>query len=119
MRIRSYVIAAGLCGLGLFAPAVARAANCTEGNPFTRLLDISGAPYKLKVVCKGEWSIIFVALPNGDEIPAQFDAFEDNTDKECHATMTSPTGGTAEFEEQQTTCKFTRDLQVKFSLKKQ
>lgn len=119
MRIRNSLIVLGLCGLGLLTPAIATAANCTDGNPLTRVLDIAGASYKVKVVCKGEWSVVFVVLPNGEEIPVQFDAFEDKTDKECHATLISPTGGTDEVEEQKTTCKFTLDLQIKFSLKKQ
>lgn len=118
MRKRGYVAVVGLCSLGLLTPAVARAANCTDGQPFTFKTEFAGLPLKFKAVCKGEWQVnASLTL----QIPAKFtvdvSATEDNTGKECHTTMVTPTGGTDDFEVQQTTCKFTKDQQVKFSFK--
>jgi hypothetical protein len=108
----------GLCVLGLLAPAVSRADNCTDEQPFKGTVTVEDLSLDLKGTCKGVWTVFFTLTVGAEDVTTDFAAFEDTTGKECSGKMFTPTGGTDEYDTQQATCKFTKDQQVKISVKR-
>jgi hypothetical protein len=119
MRIRGYLIVLGLCGLGLLTPAVAGAADCTDEQPFKASAGVGNAEFDIKVTCKGAWTVVISLSLGVNDVTTEFEATEDNTGKQCSGKMFTPTGGADEYDTQQATCKFTKEQQLKLSIKKQ
>jgi hypothetical protein len=118
MRKRGYLIVVGLCGLGLLAPAVAGADVCTDEQPVNGIVGIGPDTLQFKAVCKGVWTVQISTTTEGEKLTVEASATEDNTGKECNATMVTPTGGLGDFAAQEEACKFTKDQRVKMSFKK-